>query len=866
MAVDYGNASNGSADFGGSAGVGSIQVSTPAFLAVGDLWVITISLDASDHNLPATVINVPAGFLPVSDEWAGGPLADPDAWPFARSMYRIADGTEASVVNVQIGNGALSVYGIRWLSQRFTGPHQTTPIGVVVIGDQAYDAYTVQPSTGPLNIAETGSMVHFAAIGVIDGGGSGNATPPAGSTEVYDQFSNWFGLGAAYEARNAGNYSPGPWSITSDGGASVVKNSRAQAFEIKPGAGAPAAPFERTDVAQFFAPYPHGTGSFLAGPFTPPANSVLIVIVEVMEVGGTSNPVGDLTISDSQFGTWTDVGSVGIATSWSMGLRVWRQEIGSAPTGIYVTVDCGARDVAFYGVTVRAWTGHNVSSPIGALASKSPAATNGAESMTLSGSPVTSSEVYALFMKDATTPDRGVTPGTGWTENFDNFQSGEGTQLQAQFRLGSESQEVSWLDVDAGGVGTTINKSVAFAFEVKAESTVSIAGGFAATESLDTAAFSGTISDVGTLGATESRDASAFSGTMIPSFSSGVLDATERRDAFAATGDANHPDAISGGLAATEQRDTSAFAGVKTFFGTLGATEQKDVAAMSGTIIPSFSTGALAATEARDAYASTGNVNHPGAVEGGLAATESRDTGAFTGAKTFYGTLGATEQRDTSAFSGTLIPSFSTGTLAATEARDVFAATGDAFQPGTIGGSLGATEQRDTAAFSGLKEFFGTLAAAEARDRAAFDGFVFKLISGTMAAAEPRDIALFDGKDLEEGDVQNSIALRDANSGLGISPDQPWRDGAPRNNDGINLPRAIGQAAAPDNFMNIDGVIRQARLVQAISDTPAGAEVIPGWVSNIASKTGEWVWCYSSTVIAGDTDNPIGMPTVIGTV
>ena len=78
--------------------------------------------------------------------------------------------------------------------------------------------------------------------------------------------------------------------------------------------------------------------------------------------------------------------------------------------------------------------------------------------------------------------------------------------------------------------------------------------------------------------------------------------------------------------------------------------------------------------------------------------------------------------------------------------------------------------------------------------------------------------------------------------------------------DGTLIPVAIGQAPRADNMMrNTDNAVRQTRLLQALGDTPAGTDIIPGWFSFIDVKAGEWCWAVSRTGAVGENDNPIGM-------
>jgi hypothetical protein len=323
------------------------------------------------------------------------------------------------------------------------------------------------------------------------------------------------------------------------------------------------------------------------------------------------------------------------------------------------------------------------------------------------------------------------------------------------------------------------------------------------------------------------------------------------------------PAGFDGGIGAVEQGDTAAFSGSKTYFGSIGATEQADVAALAGTLIPKFSTGTLGATEQRDTFASTGDESNPG-FDGGIGATEQRDTAAFSGAKTYFGSIGITEARDLAAFSGTLIPKFITGSAAILEQLDDADFFGDVSAPGSSrDGSITATEQRDVGAFAGSKTYFASIAALESRDAGAFMGTIIpKFITGTVPAVEVRDNALFLGDGLEEGTVGNTLAIRDANTGIGISPETTWSDGAPSwardGSDGSSeFPMAIGQPQGTDNWDN-NLTYRQMRLIQAISDTPPGADVIPGWGSYVGAKTGEWVWCVNRTDAVADNDNPAG--------
>jgi hypothetical protein len=316
---------------------------------------------------------------------------------------------------------------------------------------------------------------------------------------------------------------------------------------------------------------------------------------------------------------------------------------------------------------------------------------------------------------------------------------------------------------------------------------------------------------------------------------------------------------VIGGIDADEQRDVAAFDGdvVGSVTGTLASTEARDLAAFTG--IKVFE-GSFTVIEARDIAAFTGDVFLPNQIVGALDADERRDIAAFSGAKVYDGALAADERRDLAAFPGTNQKQID-GTLATLEGFDLAAFEGNTFLPGQIVGRLAAPEFRDTVAFDGEKVYEGAIGAVETLDRAAFSGINQKEIAGDFAATEPRDIAFFTDS-MGPDEVSNTIAIRDGNAGIGISPEAEWKDGPPTwargaENGEIQFPMAIGQPSSADNFSN-NATNRQMRLLQALSDTPAGTDILPGWFAYIDVKAGQWIWCVSRTSVAGDSDNPIG--------
>ena len=209
-----------------------------------------------------------------------------------------------------------------------------------------------------------------------------------------------------------------------------------------------------------------GTGSFTTGNFTSVSSSLLVALVGFLEDSGSSDPSADLTVSDSAGLTWTRRAYVGNAASWSCGIAIWTAPV---TTGVSMTLtfDCGSRNVYLYLPHAVSYTVYNGSTPIGATAVGGSVGTDGAGSITLSGSPVSTSDVIAALFRDFSAAAAStVTHGTGWTELADYQDSSNSEGLQVQARSGSTSATVGWDDINAGG--GTVAKSVGVAIEILA--------------------------------------------------------------------------------------------------------------------------------------------------------------------------------------------------------------------------------------------------------------------------------------------------------------------------------------------------------------------------------------------------------------
>jgi len=131
-----------------------------------------------------------------------------------------------------------------------------------------------------------------------------------------------------------------------------------------------------------------------------------------------------------------------------------------------LTFDCGTYNIHKYRVVVVAYEGYETDTPVGAMASGWPGVTDGAETLALSASPASDSEVVAAIATTSVAASNSVVVGTGWTEQYQVTGAAEYGGLQAQTRTGSTSTSVGWDDVstDAGGLYENLRAAI----EIKA--------------------------------------------------------------------------------------------------------------------------------------------------------------------------------------------------------------------------------------------------------------------------------------------------------------------------------------------------------------------------------------------------------------
>lgn len=198
--------------------------------------------------------------------------------------------------------------------------------------------------------------------------------------------------------------------------------------------------------------------------FTPSNSSLLVVAVVGETDGGSQLRSSEMSISDS-LGTltWTKRvhGDTGGGGTYSPICAIWTAPV-TTGASMTVSISNGGTGKSLHGgvIFVIDYTGYDTGTPTGATAANTMA-DDGAVSLTLSGTPASTSEVLGLLGHGV----GGVgsitaSPGSGWTEIYDlTYTDNTGGELQALVGLGSTT--VPWADSDQGGDGCYDTNGVA---------------------------------------------------------------------------------------------------------------------------------------------------------------------------------------------------------------------------------------------------------------------------------------------------------------------------------------------------------------------------------------------------------------------
>lgn len=220
----------------------------------------------------------------------------------------------------------------------------------------------------------------------------------------------------------------------------------------------------RTIRVQATSSVSHGTGSFVTGSFTPSDNSLLLATVFYIAEADGANEGSIITLSGGGL-LWTSRAVSTTSAGWQYGMRMFTAPV-TTGASMTLTAGTGGLNVHRYRVVCVEYTGYDTGSPVGATAVGSDADGDGAASITLSGAPAATSEVFA----GALTAFNGssafaIDAGTGWTEQDDVAETAWAA-FQTQYRTGSTSTTVAWDDMSSGSFGSEAG-SVMLAVEIK---------------------------------------------------------------------------------------------------------------------------------------------------------------------------------------------------------------------------------------------------------------------------------------------------------------------------------------------------------------------------------------------------------------
>lgn len=240
----------------------------------------------------------------------------------------------------------------------------------------------------------------------------------------------------------------------------------------------------RTVVGLYESKSAFGTSAFSTGEFTPPANSLLLVTVEMIG-NGTTGDLGTPTIEGGGL-TYTPITSGFGSPAWSLKAITFRAQVGASPSAMKITVDDdNNQNIDAYTVSVIAYTGHDTTTPAaGAVTSGSTNIGDGEESQTLATAPSEADDTVNVIALDTSLGPPKPVYETGWSSIHEGKLSGEGGLAIAR-RSASTSTTVKIKDVWNPG-GGSFTKGIMYSFIVKAAT-----GGKALTLELsDSAGFS----------------------------------------------------------------------------------------------------------------------------------------------------------------------------------------------------------------------------------------------------------------------------------------------------------------------------------------------------------------------------------------
>lgn len=202
-----------------------------------------------------------------------------------------------------------------------------------------------------------------------------------------------------------------------------------------------------------------------SGTYTIASGRRILVLGKFINGGsGTDAPGNVIALTDTGASlTWTrqDFADNG-NTDFSAASIVWTATSNGTPFTLTATKT--GIGVGSWCLNVYDFSGAHATTFVGALASEQLGGNDGAQSMTLSGTPASTSMVIASMCAVLNSGDVNAIEGAGWTEEYDTPHT-DWAMRHVQSRTGSTSTTVAWADVSVGGGGIYHNP-VAVAIEI----------------------------------------------------------------------------------------------------------------------------------------------------------------------------------------------------------------------------------------------------------------------------------------------------------------------------------------------------------------------------------------------------------------
>lgn len=214
-----------------------------------------------------------------------------------------------------------------------------------------------------------------------------------------------------------------------------------------------------------------GTGPFTSSSFTPTNSSLLVIKIYAQDDSGAAFAAADLALNSNTAGlTFTLRTEVVNTSAYGGGIRTYTAPV---TTGVSMTINVGTatRPYAMLNAYAYCYTGYDTASPIGLILQSTAGPSSGAWSPGLGGTTAATSEVLAGVIGIINSGTGSYTPGTGWTEIFDELKT-DYVIWQGQYKASSAVSTVDWADLTAAG-GYYINP-MADAMEIKAAGGIAI--------------------------------------------------------------------------------------------------------------------------------------------------------------------------------------------------------------------------------------------------------------------------------------------------------------------------------------------------------------------------------------------------------